>query len=126
MEARGYTFVPNNHTHPDLGLGLTAVKNLNIGVIYPGWWWGYWGGCYWGYCGYPPYYPWYPVFYSITTGTLVLDMIDVKNAGTDGKLNVPWGSVMSGGLGYTDNDFALLIDAINQSFAQSPYIQTQQ
>ena len=127
MGARGYTFVGDPHAGLDLGLGLTAVKDLNLGVIYPGWWWGYWGGCYWGYCGYPPYYPWYGggIVYSVPTGTLILDMIDLKNAGTDGKLTVPWGSVMSGGLGYTNDDIDLGVQAIDQAFTQSPYLQAQ-
>jgi hypothetical protein len=125
MNDRGYTFAASNHSFPDLGLGLTVIENLNIGVIYPGWWWGYWGGCYWGYCGYPPYYPWYggAYVYSIPTGTIILDMIDLKNASADNKLTVPWGSVMSGGLGNTNNDLQLGVNAINQAFEQSPYIQ---
>jgi hypothetical protein len=127
MNARGYTFVSSSHSNPDLGLGLTAIKDLNVGVIYPGWWWGYWGGCYWGYCGYPPYYPWYGgggIVYSIPTGTIILDMIDLKNAQANQKLYVPWGSVMSGGLGYTNDDIQLGVQAIDQSFTQSPYVQT--
>lgn len=127
MSARGYTLVSGPHGNPDLGMGLTAIKDLNIGVIYPGWWWGYWGGCYWGYCGYPPYYPWYGgggIVYSVPTGTIVLDMIDLKNATADDVLSVPWGSVMSGGLGNTANDIQLGIEAIDQAFEQSPYIQS--
>lgn len=125
MLARGYTLVSKGN-RPDLGMGLTAIEDLNIGVIYPGWWWGYWGGCYWGYCGYPPYYPWGGgIVYSIPTGTLVLDMIDLKDATSDGKLSVPWGSVMSGGLGYTNDDIQLGVEAINQAFTQSTYIQAQ-
>lgn len=124
MAARGYVLTgPQNR--PDLGLGLSAVKNLNIGVIYPGWWWGYWGGCYWYYyCGYYPYYPMGGMIYSVPTGTLILDMIDLKNATANDNLTVIWGSVMSGGLGNTSNDLQLGMDAIDQSFAQSPYIQT--
>jgi hypothetical protein len=126
MNARGYTFVATSHSSTDLGLGLTVLKDLNITVMYPGYWWGYWGGCYWGYCGYPPYYPYYgPVVYSVPTGTIVLDMIDLKNASANEKLYVPWSSVMSGGLGYTSDDLQLGVDAINQAFTQSPYIQTQ-
>jgi len=125
MNARGYTLVQDKHLSPDLGLGLTAIKDLNVGVIYPGWWWGYWGGCYWGYCGYPPYYPWYgggAYVYTVPTGTMMLDMIDLKNASENQKLYVPWGSVMSGGLGYTSDDIQLGVQAIDQSFTQSPYI----
>ena len=124
MASRGFTLVPKG-SKPDLGLGMYAVKDLNIGVIYPGWWygWGYWGGCYWGYCGYPPYYG-YGMIYSIPTGTLILDMLDLKNAAQEGALTSPWSSVMSGGLGNTSNDLALGVEAINQAFTQSKYIQS--
>ncbi|PWU02481.1 MAG: hypothetical protein C5B52_05305 [Bacteroidetes bacterium] len=118
--SRGYTKVDLG-ANPDLGVTMTAIKDLNIGVIYPGWWWGYWG-CYWGYCYYPPYYPWGAI-YTIPTGTLIVDMIDLKDAGNEQKLVVKWGSVMSGGLGYTNDDIQLGIKAIDQSFVQSPYIQ---
>ncbi len=126
MSARGYTMVTSPHSTPDLGLGLTAIKDLNVGVVYPGWWYGYWGGCYWGYCGYPPYYPWYGggVVYSIPTGTIILDMIDLKNASANTKLTEIWGSVMSGGLGNTADDISLGVEAIDQAFTQSPYVQT--
>ena len=123
MAARGYTLVPKL-SRPELGLGLTAIKDLNVGVVYPGWWWGYYGGCYWYYyCGYPPYY-YGGVVYTIPTGTLILDMIDLKNAEADHKLYVPWSSVMSGGLGNTSNDLQLGTDAINQAYEQSPYLKT--
>jgi len=120
LDARGYTFVERGN-HPDLGIGFTAVKDLNVGVVYPGWWWGYYG-CYWYYCGYPPYYG-YGAVYSIPTGTLILDMIDLKNAISQGKLDVLWSSVMSGGLGNTNDDLQLGVEAVDQAFAQSPYIQ---
>jgi hypothetical protein len=123
MASRGYTLVSKGSS-PNLGLGLTAIKDLNAGVIYPGWWYGYWGGCYWGYCSYPPYYGGGGVVYTIPTGTLVLDMIDLKNAVANEKLFVPWSSVMTGGLGNTNNDLALGLEAINQAFTQSPYLKT--
>jgi hypothetical protein len=122
MASLGYTFVAKGNT-PDLGLGLTVIRDLNAGVIYPGWWYGYWGGCYWGYCGYPPYYGG-GVVYTIPTGTIVLDMIDLKNASANQKLFVLWSSVMSGGLGNTSNDLELGVEAINQAFTQSPYLKT--
>jgi hypothetical protein len=126
MSKLGYTFVPRS-AHPDLGIAMVGIKNLNITAIYGGWWGGgYWGGCYWGYCGYPPYYGYgYPVYYSITTATLIMDMLDLKNASVGHQtLDVLWTSVMSGGLGFTSNDVALGTDAINQSFTQSSYIHT--
>ena len=122
MAARGYTLVSKG-SKPDLGVSFTAIKDLNVGVVYPGWWWGYWG-CYWGWCYYPPYYPSTGYVYTVPTGTLVLDMVDLKNAVTNNNLTVTWNSVMSGGLGYTANDIQLGIDAINQSFTQSAYLKT--
>lgn len=118
MQSLGYTFVSKG-SNPDVAIGFSAVKDLNVGVIYGGWWWGYWG-CYW-YCWYPPYYP-YSALYSIPTGTLILDYIDLKNAIHDQKLTVQWTAVMSGGLGNTSNDLALGIESINQAFVQSPYL----
>ena len=125
MNARGYSFVARN-ANPDLGLRLLAIKQVNVGVVYPpGWWWGYPGypgGCYWG-C-YPPYYP-YPVAYSYTVGDLLLDMVDVKNAGSNHNLTVVW--LMDGGgvLGSTaQTNLDLSVSAINQAFTQSPYIQS--
>ena len=122
MEQRGYTLVDRGG-QPELGLALTAIKDLNIGVVYPGWWWGGYWGCYWYYCGYPPYYG-YGAVYSIPTGTVVLDMIDLKNATANKELDILWSSVMSGGLGNSSNDVQLGVNAINQSYEQSPYIQT--
>ena len=122
LDARGYTEVDRGSV-PDLGIGFTAIKDLNVGVVYPGWWWGGYWGCYWYYCGYPPYYG-YGAVYSIPTGTLILDMIDLKNAAANGKLDILWSSVMTGGLGNTSDDIQLGLEAVDQSFTQSPYIQT--
>ena len=122
MTAMGYTLVGKGN-NPDLGVSMSAIKDLNLGVIYPGWWWGYWG-CYWGWCYYPPYYPWYGMIYTIPTGTLILDMIDLKNANVDQRLTIVWGAVMSGGLGNTGNDLALGVSAIDQAFDQSGYLST--
>jgi hypothetical protein len=125
MNARHYTLVPRT-TNPNLGLKLTAIKQLNAGVVYPpGWWGGYWGYpgyCYWG-C-YPPYYP-YPVAYAYNVGDLILEMVDVKNSGANHNLTRIWimeaGGVLSS-TSQTNLDFS--VSAINQAFLQSPYIQT--
>jgi len=64
------------------------------------------------------------MIYTIPTGTLILDMIDLKNANVDQRLTIVWGAVMSGGLGNTGNDLALGISAIDQAFDQSSYLST--
>lgn len=125
MNARGYVLTPRNQAF-DLGVKVTAIKQLNAGVVYPpGWWWGYPGypgGCYWG-C-YPPYYP-YPVAYSYNVGDVLVEIIDVKNVGSNHHLSVIW--LMDGGgvlSSVTQTNVDLTVQAINQGFTQSPYIQT--
>ena len=120
MAARGYTFVAKT-SNPDIGLSLSAVKNINVVVDYwPGWWDGYWPWCYWS-C-YPYYYPWTTV-YAYTTGTVILNMYDVKNAPSDGKISGIWNTTALGALGSTSTvNTQLGVDALNQGFEQSPYL----
>lgn len=125
MAALGYTFV-SKASHPDLGLNMGAVKNVNAGVVSPGWWWGYpgwWDPYYWGW-DYPYYYPWSYVYY-VTTGSIIIDMVDLKNAGADQKLNVIWNTTSGGALGSDLNSNVQKgVDAINQAFKQSPQLKT--
>ena len=122
MDARGYTFVAKN-AHPDIGINMGAIKVTNTSVIYPGWWWdypGWWDPWYWGWY-YPYYYPW-SVAYSITTGTIMIDMIDLKNADAKKTERVIWTAVMGGALGSTSTNVQLAVNAINQAFVQTPEI----
>jgi hypothetical protein len=123
MNARGYVFTPRA-AKPDLGLMLGIAKNTYVGVIYSGWWDGYYGWYdpwYWGsYCCY--YYP-YPTYYSVTTGSVILTMADIKNAQTSQSLRVVWTGFAAGAIG--DNlstNVQRGVDAINQAFVQSPLI----
>jgi hypothetical protein len=126
MTSRHYTFVPRSTNNFDLGIKITAIKQLNAGVVYPpGWWWGYWGYpgyCYWG-C-YPPYTG-YPIAYAYNVGDLIVEMIDVKNAGSNHSLKRIWIQEAGGVLSSTSQtNLDLSVQAINQAFTQSPYIQT--
>ena len=125
MAARHYTLVART-ANPDLGIKITAIKQLNAGVVYPpGWWWGYWG--YPGYCYYgcyPPYWG-YPVAYAYNIGDLIVEMIDVKNSGSNHNLTRIWIAESGGVLSSTSQtNLDLSVNAINQAFVQSPYIQT--
>jgi hypothetical protein len=123
MNALGYNFV-SKAAKPDLGINLGVLKNTSVSVIYSGWWdywYGWWDPWYWG-AYYPYYYPW-AYAYSITTGTVIATMIDVKEASADQQFRVVWMSVMSGAVG--DNVTTNVqrgVDAINQSFKQSPLL----
>ena len=123
MTARGYTFVSKG-SKPDLGLTLGVVKNSYLGVVYSGWWdayAGWWDPWYWGWY-YPYYYPW-AYSYTITTGSVITSMVDLKHAQATQSLRIIWSSVMGGAIG--DNlatNVQRGVEAINQSFIQSPLV----
>ena len=118
LTARGYTFVPKSG-NPDLGVTLSVVKDINVVVqSYPGWWYGY----YWWYPYYPYYYPWTTV-YTYTTGTVIVDMLDLKHASEDHQYTGVWNTTALGAVGDDLNtNIQQGIDAINQGFEQSPYL----
>ena len=125
MQSRGYTQVPRKTGHPDLGINVGAVKVTNVLYYYPGWYWdyGYYDPGYWGY----PYdYYWYPYYppevSSYSTGTVIIEMVDLKNAPAHGnKLYVEWVAIIRGLLtGYhTMQD---VLDNVDQCFTQTPQI----
>jgi hypothetical protein len=123
MNARGYVFTAKTAI-PDLGLMLGIAKNTYIGAVYSGWWdsyYGWWDPWYWGWY-YPYYYP-YATYYSVTTGSLIMTMADLKNAQVNKNLRVIWTGFSGGAIG---DDLATNVDrgvdAINQAFAQSPLV----
>jgi len=121
LTANGYTEV-GRAANPDLGLTLTAIKDITVVInSYPGWW-DPWYGCYW-YC-YGYYYPWTSV-YSYTTGTVILNMYDLKNASHNEQIKGVWNITALGALGSASStNIQLGVDAINQGFQQSPYLKT--
>jgi len=124
MLAAGFTEVERDE-NPDLGVNVFVLENLNVGgSFYPGYWWGYPGyypPCYWGYCG--GWYPWYGwgTVYTYTTGTLVIEFIDLKNASDENqRLDIIWTAWM--GEVYTArNPVQEAVTAVDQAFEQSPY-----
>jgi hypothetical protein len=123
MNARGYTFVPKGSV-PDLGINMGIVKNTYIGVVYSGWWdsyYGWWDPWYWGWY-YPYYYPW-STYYSITTGSVIITIGDLKHAQASQTLRIVWSSIMGGAISDNLNtNVQRGVDAINQSFTQSPLV----
>jgi hypothetical protein len=126
LEDRHYVRVDKSES-PDLGVTLSIVNGKVTGY-YGGYWGSYWG--YWGY-----YYPYYYT-YSYDTGTLLTDVVDLKNApppepmpkdppDPSDEVEVLWSGLVYGVL--EDNPAANLQDAlqgIDQTFKQSPYFQT--
>ncbi|MEK6481047.1 DUF4136 domain-containing protein [Catalinimonas sp. 4WD22] len=126
MLAAGFTEV-NKEDEPDIGVNVIVLENLNVGgSFYPGYWWGYpgyWDPCYWYYCGWYPWYGWGTV-YAYTTGTLVVEFIDLKNTNVENqRLDIIWTAYM--GEVYSARDpVQEAVNAVNQAFEQSPYLNT--
>ncbi|MBR5141498.1 MAG: DUF4136 domain-containing protein [Bacteroidales bacterium] len=128
MENLGYIYTPSN-PDADLGIQLTYMIKTERYVQYyddPYWWLsypGYWAPGYWGnWYGY--YYP-SVVNYTFTTNALLTDMVDLKSnlRNSQNKLEVVWSVYIGGPAGPTASyDVARMKDAINQAFAQSPYL----
>ena len=111
METRGFTR-SEKREDADLGLQVSYVENTyHFNSID-------WGG--W-------YYP-FVVSYSFNTGTFLAELVNLTSPqGEDQSLPVVWNSCMSGALsGSTRLDTMLVIDAVNQAFAQSAYLSNPQ
>ncbi len=130
MTAAGYTLLPDT-TGADVYLTVTVTssKYTGIGWIPGGGWWGGWyPGWGWG-GGYNPWYPWYPgggypVYYSYTTGSLILEMVPPDEIDEDAELvNIVWQAVGNGLLSSSPENISARIDRIiDQMYVQSKYL----
>jgi hypothetical protein len=122
MEAAGFTRVPVESKTADLAVQVAGIRNVSLYVT-PGYWWGMAGyptPCYWDDC-YPYYYPyWYT--YAVKTGTMLVEIADLKNAPKSKKLNILWSGIASGQIG---NSKSFIVDqcikSVDQAFNQSPF-----
>ena len=127
MQERGYELVSKDQ-HPDLGINVSSVFNNQTGVIsYPSYWGyynSYWDPYYWGYGGYDYYFPYasYAV-YQIREGALSIDMVDLKDAGDDKKIEGVWNGLIRGEAIFNASTAAAQVKAL---FDQSPYIRSNQ
>ena len=126
MENLGYIYTPSN-PDADLGIQLTYMIKTERYVQYyddPYWWLdypGYWPSGYWGnWSGF--YYP-RPVTYTYTTNALLADIVNLTTE-EDGKpLEILWTSYIGGAASSSlQNDIKRMEAAVDQAFAQSPYI----
>jgi hypothetical protein len=127
MKAAGYTQLTSEEkSTADLGIQLIGIRNKIIYDVSPGYWWGlpgYADPCYWGNCNGWPY--WYPYFYtySIKTGTMIIEMADLKDAAAKRKYNIVWTGIGSGQIGDSKSFIVdQCIKSVDQAFLQSPYL----
>lgn len=127
MQERGYSRAASKE-RADLGLQMTYIASTYHFTGYtasPYWWWGfsgYWSPFYWGNWG-AWYYP-YPISFSVSTGALLTDMLNLKaEQGVGKRLPVVWQSYQTGLLHGSDAfNIILAARGIEQSFKQSEYI----
>ena len=126
MENLGYIYLPSN-PNAQLGIQVTYAEDTQRFVQYyddPYWWLdypGYWPSSYWGsWTGW--YYP-YPVVYTYTTNALIADIVDLTAGEQNGKLKIIWSCYIGGPASASINyDVKRMTNAVNQAFAQSPYL----
>jgi hypothetical protein len=117
LNTRGYTRVGRNE-NPDIGVTVTLVNDFNIfqQVVYP-------SGYYSGYYGYGSWY-YYPYVntYAYNSGVLIIELVDLKNRNAQNEVKVIWNSYM-GDVYASSNAKEDAVEAIDQAFTQSDYIQ---
>ena len=127
MEKIGYIYAPSN-PDADLGIQVTFVIKTEKYVQYydnPYWWLdypGYWPAGYWGnWTGF--YYP-RPITYTYTTNALIADMVNLTGEQDTSKpLEIVWNAYIGGPAGATlQGDVKRMSAAVDQAFAQSPYL----
>jgi hypothetical protein len=127
MSAYGWTLVDET-ANPDVIILPSISSTVNVYYYYS---WGYWGSYYPGYApgwgwSYPGYYPGYYPTASATTytsGTLVMQMTNSKEASSSDNISVVWLGVVNGlAEGSSLEVKSRLNNTIKQSFAQSTYL----
>ena len=124
MVQEGYTLV-SKEQNPDLGVDVNRIISTSTGVISYGDYWynynSYWDPYYWGYPGYGYYIPYGYSVYQIKEGAISVDVLDLKNAAQDKKINVIWtGLIRGSGIFNT----TVADSGVKALFDQSPYLKT--
>lgn len=123
MQQKGYQLVAANAT-PDLAVTVSRIYSTSTGFFNYADYWDYydtyWDPYYWGYGGYGFYTPYALGTYSITTGGLEVDLLDLKNASSDGnKIISVWTGLATGEQVFLPTNASAEVNAL---FAQSPYL----
>jgi len=123
MQQRGYQKV-GAKDNPNLAIDVSRIYNTSTGVFSYGDYWdyygGYWDPYYWGYPGYGYYDPFAVGVYTIQTGALEIDLLDLKNATANGnKLKAIWTGMARGEQVFNTANVSNEVTAL---FEQSAYL----
>ena len=126
LESRGYTRVARNQA-PDLGVNVSRLYNTTTNLVNLDNYWGGYGGFYdpfyWGYGGYGYGYPSFYGLVESTEAMVSVDILDLKNAASNNRINVIWNGLIRGS-GIFGSD--ALTTGVRTLFEQSPYIRSNQ
>ena len=116
MTEKGYNYLSKDQD-PDLGFATYIVENYSVfqTVNYPTYYSGYYGYGYGGYYGVP-----YVSTYISSSTTMVINLIDLKNRDSQGRLKVIWTAYI-GDIAKSNDQTGKILQAIDQAFDQSPY-----
>jgi hypothetical protein len=123
LQQAGYQLV-NKSSSPDLAVNISKVYSTTTGVFsyqdYWGYYGSYWDPYYWGDPGYGYYSPYSLGTYTIQTGGLEIDLLDLKNAALHGnKIQPVWTGLARGQKVFSPGNAAIEVAAL---FSQSPYL----
>jgi hypothetical protein len=111
----GYTRVTEEE-EPDFAVNVVVLQNfnfyqtINYGYGYP--------GSYYGFYGY--YYPFVSTYYANYV-TLLIQVVDAKNPNSNNEFPIIWTAYI-GDLNFTNDLTNKTLEAVNQAFLQSPYM----
>lgn len=127
MQSRGYSRV-SDKSSATYGLQISYLESTYYYLNSSGWWsdfpW-YWSPSYWWPWVVGSWYHPYPFIYSYTSGSLVAEMIDITSVSKDTTSATPiviWNNYITD-INTPATNRNKLTQAIDQAFAQSPYIQ---
>jgi hypothetical protein len=124
MAAAGFTLVDKSQ-NPDVGVDVNHIINTSTGVISYGDYWndygGYWDPYYWGYPDYGYDVPYAYSVYQVSEGAVSIDLLDLKNASANNKIDVIWTGLIRGPQIF---DPATADSQVKALFNQSPYLKT--
>lgn len=117
MAGKGYTYLTSSQ-NPDLGFATYIVENYSVSqtVTYPSYYYGYYGYGYGGYYGVP-----YVSTYVSSSTTLIINLIDLKNRDSQGRLKIIW-TAFIGDIAKSNDQTGKVVEAIQQAFTQSTYL----
>jgi hypothetical protein len=122
MQARGFVQVESK-SNPDLAVNISRIYNTSTGIIRYGDYYDFYGNAwdpfFYGYGGYGYFSPYNFATYSIREGALSVDLLDLKNAQTNNRINVVFSGLIRGSGIFNSNTAA---DQVRLLFEPATYL----